>query len=1134
VAVAALLVAAPVTVNAFDLSTYASASKLNSGTWVKVAITESGMHCITESQLRSWGFGTPANVKVYGYGAERLPDQLTSGYLDDLPQTASEYVAGKGLFFYAVGPQTWSESATGFFVPAQHPWSSTGYYFLSDSTDDERLDPISVAYSSTSTTDLATTFYDRLFHEENTTSPGEAGFFLVGEDFRYTNTRTFQFQLTDKADGPVRMETTFVAWSTSGGSNLYFTVNGATLPSLSTDNISKVTDSYSYGNMSTSRREFSVSGTNLNVGIGFHSSYSMLAANLDYIAINYPRQLTLPSSKQLTFYLTTSDLGASLSGAGTDTRVWNVTDPHSIISVNATASNSTLAWRDGGGAARTYVAWEPGGTLLKPTYVETVANQNLHGLANADMVIFTPTEWKAQAERLAEHHRTVDTMNVLVLTPQEVYNEFSSGTPDAQAFRKLLKMMYDRSVGDAHQLSYSIFFSRPTYDFQCLTTKVKALNYPMLPAWFTAKGLNDNDSYMTDDVFGFLDDNSGANFGRDKLRIAVGRLPATSVSDAKAMVDKLLSYMTTPPSGSWKNTVMITADDENKAIHAIDAEKMWNNMMGGTAGNEAIYKKVYIDAYSLVSNVCEDGRTEFYHNLDEGVMWWTYQGHANTSSLTAEGLVTYRDINAFYSRRCPVLYAATCDFMRWDSATLSGAEILFRTSNGGIIAGISATRPVYISENGYLSESFGNELFTRNADGSIRTVGQVYQWAKNNYRKTENYPSNTNKLRYVLMGDPAMRLAMPSNIIAVDEVAGTPVVDLDDAENPATLMARQQTTITGRITDPSGALLSDFNGTVSATLYDADESVTTEGRGDGDDGVSITFDTMGGKLFVGSGAVKNGEFTLTVTMPAEVSNNYRPATLNLYAEADNNAEAVGVCRNLYVYGVDPDAVEDTEAPVIEAMYLNHESFKNGQDVNASPTLMATVTDNRAINISTAGIGHQMALYLDDGAKSYSDVSLYYTPNADGSPGGTIAYPLEGLATGNHTLRLRVWDTAPNSAEASIDFNVASEIAPQIFEVYTDKNPVSTEANFYVSHDRPDGTLTVTIEVFDLMGRKLWTSTETNRSDLTTSHPITWDLCDSGGRRVVRGIYVYRATVTDDESGEKSSTKSKKLAVTGGD
>ena len=117
--------------------------------------------------------------------------------------------------------------------------------------------------------------------------------------------------------------------------------------------------------------------------------------------------------------------------------------------------------------------------------------------------------------------------------------------------------------------------------------------------------------------------------------------------------------------------------------------------------------------------------------------------------------------------------------------------------------------------------------------------------AKNGYRSGDDNVSDTNKLRYVLMGDPAMRLAVPWHRVVVDEIGGREVEDLDTAEDPATLMARQQTTIKGRIVDASGALLSDFNGTVEGTLYDAMRSVTTLGRG-GEDGKEVTFDQAGG------------------------------------------------------------------------------------------------------------------------------------------------------------------------------------------------------------------------------------------------------------------------------------------------
>ena len=428
---------------------------------------------------------------------------------------------------------------------------------------------------------------------------------------------------------------------------------------------------------------------------------------------------------------------------------------------------------------------------------------------------------------------------------------------------------------------------------------------------------------------------------------------------------------------------------------------------------------------------------------------------------------------------------------------------------------------MYISENGPLSESFGREITQRDETGLLRPLGEIYRRAKNAIN------SNTNKLRYVMLGDPAMRLAMPALRLVLDEVNGKPVSNPDDAsKDPTIIMARQQVTMKGHIEDASGNIVSDFTGSVNTILYDADRSITT--LGNGAEGKPFPFDTTGGRLYMGSGSIENGIFTLNIPMPAEVADNFRTATLNIYARSDDGREGAGVDRRIYVYGSDPDAEEDNEAPEIETMYLNHPSFRDGKRVNPSPMLIARVSDNRAINLSTSGVGHQMTLTLD-GGQTFTDVANYYTPFSDGTPGGDIAYPFDNLAPGLHTLRLHVWDTAPNAAEAELSFTVEAELAPAIHEVYTDANPARDHANFYVTHDRPDQSLTVTIEVYDLMGRPVWSNTRKGRSDMFQSAPVAWDLRNTAGR-VPRGLYLYRAIVTDDSSGDKTATASRRLAV----
>lgn len=1110
-------------------STYAESSLLSSGRWVKVSVTETGIHQIPVSALRSWGFSDPAKVKVYGYGARRIPDRLDTTYIDDLPQTPSEYVDGTGIVFYAEGPVTWSLTQ-GSYEPVNSPWTTAGYYFLSDSPEGERLTP--KGSGTPSATDPATSFTDRIAHELEINTPGQIGHMLVGEEFKYSPTQNFTLRMTDPvADSNAIIAVSFVA-KASSASTISLTANGEKLPSSGTDRISQSTDSHVFGVMTTTRKQWQASGSSLQLGISFAGGGTVTSANLNYISLTYQRNLAIPANAPaLSFRLPSTSRAAKLSNITDKTRIWDVTTPLAVTAINFATEGNAALWTSDYTGTREYAAWNPSTSLPSPKYVETVKNQDLHSLESADMVIFTLPEWKTQADRLAQYRSSgSDSLTVMVLTPQEIYNEFSSGVPDAMAFRKLLKMLHDRPR-NGHPLRYALFFSRVTFDNRRLTPQGKALGYPTMPGWFTDSSLSENTSYTSDDMFGFLADNSGVNPGRDALSIGVGRFPVTSLADATTAVDKVIAYETKMPRGTWKNNTLLLADDQDSGEHMMQTDSLYNWISRSSGGGAVFNRRLYMDAFELVGGQYPEAKSQLFRWLDEGIMLWVFIGHANPSSLTHENLVTYSDLNTLYLRHWPFMYAATCDFLHWDAPTISGAEILFDNPDGGIIGAISATRPVYISENGNLTASFGRHFFERGDDGRFNTIGDIYRNAKNDYRnKKFELVANDNKLRYVLMGDPSMRLTLPSSTIEVETINGKNV-NVSDTEEPPTIMARQNATVTGRILSPDGSPMDDFTGLLSAVLYDAEESVTT--RGNGDAGVSITFDQPGGKLYAGVDSIKNGRFTLRIPMPSEVADNYRPATLNLYAQSTDGGElreAVSVFNGLYVYGTDMTAATDTIAPTIETFYLNHSSFKSGDKVNPSPMAIATVTDNRAISISNAGVGHQMTLLLDGGTKHYTDISDFYTPFTDGTPGGTIAYPLEGLVTGDHTLRLRVWDTEANSAEQTIAFTVATDIAPTLYDIYSDANPATTAANFYISHDRPDRTLTVTVEVFDMMGHKLWESTRTARSDMFTTTPVTWDLTDMAGRRVARGIYLYRATLSDRESGDNMATATKRIAV----
>lgn len=688
----------------------------------------------------------------------------------------------------------------------------------------------------------------------------------------------------------------------------------------------------------------------------------------------------------------------------------------------------------------------------------------------------------------------------------------------------MLKMFHDRGTdSNGHHLQYVLLIGSVHYDHRKLSA-YRTTGHITVPTWQTDNSAEELLSFSSDDVLGILGDNTGLHLEAENMDIAVGRIPAHTENEARVFIDRLISYVKSPKSGQWRNRMMLVADIGNNNIHMTQTEDMEASFRSFPKGRDMTYSKVYTDAYDKIGGVAHLARDKFYNLLNDGVVWWNYVGHSSITSMGSEGLMGLTDINNMYLRYAPFYYGATCSFAHWDGDEYSGLEMLTLSESGGLIGGISAIRSVYITRNGLLTMALGKELFNTDSNGLTRPIGEVLRRSKN------RVGADSNKLRYVLLGDPAMRIAFPDNITTLDSINGKYVVPDDGTVDPIVISALGTTILKGSICSTDSSLLDSFNGYVDLTLYDAERSFTTQGR---QSDKTMVYEEQGDRLYSGRAKVTGGKWECSLILPPEIADNFRNATLSMYAQSDDKSmSAVGVNREFYVYGYDENAVIDEQSPVIETLYLNHESFRNGDAVNTSPMLFAKVCDDTGLNMSLSGIGHQMTLSIDNDL-SLNDVSSSFIPASDGSPSGDIIYQLPELTPGNHTATLRVWDIGGNSATASVDFYVDPMQSPKIFDVYSDANPASTEANFYIIHNRPDAMLSVRIDIYNLSGRLIWSDTTRGRADMYTSTPVRWDLNDTGGNRVGRGIYIYRATVITEGSSDSPSTSSstaKRIAV----
>ncbi len=1104
---------------ALPLDSYAPSSRFSSGRWVKIAVEETGPHLITAEQLRRWGFNDVNKVRVYGYGGYTMDEKLTTdGYIDDIPEVLSESVA-KGLVFYAMGPYN-LEKLNGIWSRRPNYYSQKGYYYLAESEESRVSAAVTATPGATGTP--ATTFTETVTHELEQVSPGSTGHEFLGENFMQRPVQAFKFDLPGTTDDAVSFRCRFAAKTVGASGRISYNVNGENVADSGNDIVPVSSDDQKlHYETRTMTHDVTVNGQSLELTISFSSDGSVRLARLDNININYQRALSM-NDGVLTFHSPSRSL--SLSGITSETRVWDVTDPSAHRVVDFERSGSNALWSVSAPAGeRNYVAWNPDAAMPSPAYVGIVGNHDLHGAPVPEMVIITASQWKEQADKLADLHRNdpLRPLDVMVVDQDEVFDEFASGVAHIGAFRRMLKMMWDRGGGSASsesRLKYVLLMGRAIYDHRRITQEVKSLTMPLMPQWQTEDGGFDNTSYTTEDYLTFLRDGSGAMDGTDYHCISVGRIPVTDKKEAEGVVAKIEAYMNDRTDGQWKNRVLLVADDGKKDednVHMRQMEKVAGVLSSTSGGSNRLYDKAYVDAFPVVNNVADGARDRMYGKLKQGVAWWWFIGHANEFSWTGEGLLTLNDLKNVNFTHQPMLYAATCDFLRWDVTTISGAEMLFMARNG-IIGAIAATRPVLISLNERISLAMAAQTFATDENGLALTTGEIMRRAKNTLLTRD-----TNKMRYVLLGDPALAVAEPQYNMVIDRINGETVTS--DAQ--VTLKARQLVNVEGHVVDKAGALAAGFAGVLTSTLYDADYSTTSLGHNDND---RMTFEERGERIHVGTGRVADGKFSFVIDMPSEIASNFRPATLSVYASSETGTDAAGITRDLYVYGYDDSRDSDVTPPVIETFYLNSEMFRDGMTVSQAPIVIARVSDDCGVNLSSSGVGHQLSLLLD-GNEACQDVVSYYVPGDDGPLWGTLRYQLSGLSEGAHTLRLRVWDTSNNMAESTIAFNVNAGARAEIINLYTDASPATDHADFYVEHNRPGKASAVTVTVYDLMGRIVWSGGHSAADGDEMGVPVTWNLTDMGGRRVPRGIYVYRAVVTVD--GEQHASASRKLAVT---
>lgn len=1117
--------------------TYVDSSVLGEGNFVKLQVPSTGVYSISYDQIKAWGLN-PDSVRLLGYGGNLLTQDFTKPHTDDVPSipffmytgTDGKFSSGDYILFYAEGPQGWTWNGS-YFNRTQNCYADYGCYFLSDNAGEQRLLTYEEKIEDEDFNHVYT--YTALqLHEQDLCNLIDVhhgkeggGREWYGETMTSAKPKlTIPFTFTD-----VDTTQTLTCLADAAGSSFDQTTMQMTVCGTSRTAYIQALD--------ISRQEVKASSVSIRlataqpqsnaipVTLEYHAATTNDVAYLNFVTAQVPCFMHLRDNQ---LFIRNTDYAGDyvpscyhLTGADEYTQIWNMTDPQNATLMPTWWENDTLCWVADNQQVHLFMAVRTNSSKYPaPASRGKVENQNLHAqLRGVQNIIITPEQFRYQAERLkVAHEEDNPSQHWAVVTDEEVFNEFSSGTPDATAFRWMMKYLYDEFQGTDSMPRSLLLFGDGTFDNRKL---LKTSGPATLLTYQASNSLSEPNAYATDDYFGWLDDKDcliGSNWYdyRGRMKIGVGRLPVNTEEEAEDVVNKLITFMQDANPGPWKQQLCFLGDDGNHGLHITTVDAAAEAVRVGAP--DFITNKIYLDAYIQETSASGESYplayNRFSNMLQTGVSLMDYAGHGSPNNICSENFLTLKQVQGMVNVNQGVWALATCNFARFDQTDQSTAEAAVLNPFGGAIAVVSADRTVYASDNEVINKYFCQRLLEHSDPFTYpNTIGEALRLAKN------DNGDKMNKLPYVLLGDPAIRLYYPTRYQAVA------------TQIPDTLHALDLVSISGYISN--GDTLSSarrdtvsFNGQLSVTIFDKLQVVKTRDNDEQEESQKRikTFNDYPNKLFAGTADVVDGKFTFTFRMPKDIRYNIDFGRMTLYAvgqDSQGQAEAVGHCESFKIGGSSPLIIDDNEGPDIQ-LYLNTPLFRDGDRVNPTPHFYANLYDQNGINTVGSGIGHDLQMVIDNSTKQTYILNDYFTAENNSYQRGTVSYALAELANGSHELSFRAWDLLNNASTQTLHFTVDSDQGPVLKRILVYPNPVSSfgELHFSLENDRPDDRLTMTLTFYNTIGQKLWSDTQ-----LVTDNQVTIPMADVS---LPAGIYIYQLKI--QTSTQSSSYHNGRLMV----
>jgi hypothetical protein len=1091
---------------------YAENSVLSEGEWYKFRVSETGIHKLTYQDLANAGLDLasldPRELQLYGNAGYMLPEANSLSRPDDLQENAI-YIYGEEdgsfdpedyILFYGLSPHKIHE-VLGFFTYQPHLYDDYNYYFLTIGKEaGKRIETIPAATGPP--THIVNKFNDCAFYEEENINLIESGKTWYADEFGEVLSRNYQFNFPDIITNEPVIIKFGAANRTFVNDLMVMSVNNALHDTTVLTSIS--INSTKFAQYRKKTLTYVSGGPEINITVDYIPNSPSSNLWLDYVYINVMSELTLTSGQRSFRYLPSVEDDAIssffISNTTASALVWDVSDYIAPKNMEVAFESDHTVIKCPTHELREFIVFD-GSAFYHPGFVGQIQNQNLHGLEPVDYVMIAHPLFMEQAQRLKQIHETRNQFEVLLTTPEEIYNEFSSGKQDPTAIRDLMKMFYDRSDGTKPR--FLLLFGQGSFDPK---DRIEH-NTNFVVTFQTEESLMTASSFVVDDYFGMLDESEG-NDAIGYLDIGIGRFPVKTPEEGKIIVDKIHSYLEPgePQFGSWRTKICLIADDEDSNLHLIQADSLASTF--GYLPHGYNLNKIYLDAFPQTSTPSGDRYPEVNRKIkeqvDEGALLVNYIGHGGTGGWAHERILQQNDMQDWKnSPKLPVFITATCEFSRFDDPEItSGGELVILNPEGGGIALFTTTRLAYAQANFRLNERVYSHAFIE-TNGEMPFLGDIIRESKP--------PGQWSTRNFVLLGDPGVRMAYPKYKVNTKTINGQEV----NSMKRDTLRGLQKVEISGEITDSNGNAVNDFNGFIYPVLYDK----TTVYKTFGNDPASfpVEFTNQDKVIWHGVSTVENGMFSFSFVIPKDIGAQFGQGKISYYTHSDNS-DGFGFYNQFFIGGLDENALPDNTGPEIK-LFINDLDFVSGDQTHENPILLAFLHDESGINLSDGSIGRNITCVLNNDYSNIIVLDDYFEPDMDSFESGSLAFPFYNLPDGLHTLKLKAWDAYGNVNERSIDFVIDRSGKLQLTQLINYPNPFNEMTTFAFRHTKPGENLSIDLEIFDLTGQLVVSHTTQIQSTNTYTPFLEWNVTNGQGLDVESGIYIYQVTVTDEAGNE---------------